>query len=100
MSEQSRPDTLAHPALGPRVIEVEDERGFRPSPLEPAPRVIATQVTERVVPSEPVNLPAVAEEPKRRRDRTISFALAGLSRLRCRMAGGRCSRLGLVGVPA
>ena len=79
MSEQRRPDTVAHPALGPRVIEVEDERGFRPPPLEPAPRVIATQVTERVVPSEPVNLPAVAEEPKRRRDRIISFALAGLS---------------------
>jgi putative membrane protein len=63
---------------GPRVIEVEDAPRVAPI-REPAPRVIVTDMTERVVPSEPVNLPVVTAEPVRRRDRTISFALAALS---------------------
>ncbi len=74
MSETSTTSTPS----GPRVIEVEDAPRVA-LPREPVPRVIVTEATERVVPSEPVHLPAVAAEPVRRRDRTIAFALAALS---------------------
>jgi putative membrane protein len=74
VSEQSPSNTF-----GPRVFEVEDERSHRAPPAEPSPRVIATQETARVIPAEPVKLPAAAPPPARRRDRVVSFALAGLA---------------------
>jgi putative membrane protein len=41
--------------------------------------VIVTERTERITPSEPENLPAVAAEPVRRRDGIITLALGGLA---------------------
>ncbi|MGD9812560.1 MAG: TIGR01620 family protein [Sphingobium sp.] len=73
MTEQSSSHTL-----GPRVFEIDDERSHR-APAEPSARVIATQETARVVPTEPVHLPAVVAAPPRRRDRIVGFALAALA---------------------
>jgi putative membrane protein len=72
-------DQTSSGTLGPRVFEIEDERTNRAPPAEPLPRVIATQETARVVPTEPLHLPVVAAAPARRRDRVVGFALAGLA---------------------
>jgi putative membrane protein len=62
-----------------RVIEAGPESEFDSPPIAPSPRVIVTEATERVTPTEPVSLPAVSARPARRRDRVVTFALAGLS---------------------
>ena len=65
-------------APGARVIEVDGADEI--APLRPAsPQVIATELTERVTPSEPASAPAIAAPPPRRRDRVITFGLAGVA---------------------
>jgi putative membrane protein len=61
-----------------RVIEVEAADAAAPLPL--APRVVATDRTDPVTPSEPQVVPVAARphEP-RRRDRVVAFGLAGLA---------------------
>ena len=74
MSDQSRNGA----AFGARVIEVDAAPDI--APLRPAPpQVIVTDRTERVTPTEPAVVPAVAREAPRRRDRVVSFGLAGLA---------------------
>jgi putative membrane protein len=75
MSDPARSDA----PFAPRVIEVDAPPEL--APLRPAPpQVIATDETARITPSEPAPLPAVAaREPARRRDRIISFGLAGVA---------------------
>src|SRR5262249_37095071 len=59
-----------------RVIEVEAADEVAPRrPL--APRVIPTERTERVTPSEPAPVAVVAPDAPRRRDRVMTFGLAG-----------------------
>ena len=60
------------------MIEVEDARSFRPPPLEPPPRVIVTQAHRARGPERTGQSARGRREPRRRRDRTVSFALAGL----------------------
>ena len=55
MSEQT---TSSAPPTA-RVIEVDPADAFELPPVAPPPRVIVTEETERVTPSEPANLPAV-----------------------------------------
>jgi putative membrane protein len=72
MSDQ----THAPPAA--RVIEVDAADDFAPrQPL--GPQIIPTERTERVTPSEPVPVPVVAREAPRRRDRVMTFGLAGVA---------------------
>jgi putative membrane protein len=66
----------SHRGSGPRVIEIEpraDEPRLR---VEPGPQIIATERTERVVPSEPTKAVAV---PRPRRSRAVPIGLAGLA---------------------
>src|SRR2546430_490615 len=80
MSDQ----TANSPSLSVRVIEVDvaDEGAPRSSS---APQIIPTERTERVTPSEPA--PVVvrdvrdARDQPRRRDRVMSFGLAGVAML-------------------
>jgi putative membrane protein len=62
-----------------RVIEVDPTDAFERPPVVPPPRVIVTEETERITPSEPAHLPAVVGEPARRYDRVVTFGLAGLA---------------------
>src|SRR5262249_3557571 len=58
-----------------RVIEVDAGEDLAPRrPL--APRIIPTERTERVTPSEPAPVAVVAPDAPRRRDRVITFGLA------------------------
>ena len=75
MSDQSSVPRNA--PQSPRVIEVEPAEELARLRVEPAPQIIATERTERIVPSEPANLPAVAGAPVRRRDRVVTLALPG-----------------------
>jgi putative membrane protein len=61
-----------------RVIEVDaaEERAPR-RPL--APRIIPTERTEPVTPSEPAPVAVVARDAPRRRDRVMTFGLAGVA---------------------
>src|SRR5262249_29693944 len=49
-----------------------------------APRVIPTERTERVTPSEPAPVAVVAPDAPRRRDRVMTFGLAGVAGLAVR----------------
>jgi putative membrane protein len=61
---------------GPRVIEVESRTDEPRLRVEPAPQIIATERTERVVPPDPAN--TVAALPPRR-SRAIPLGFAGLA---------------------
>jgi putative membrane protein len=75
MSDQSEHGA----ALSARVIEVEAaDAAAPPRPL--APQIIPTQRTEPITPSEPA-LPALAGAAPRRRDRVMSFGVAGVALL-------------------
>ena len=63
--------------FAPRVIEM-DTRDEPASTPAPSPRVTATERAEPVVPAERVTIPA-AVEPARRRDRVITFGIAGVA---------------------
>jgi putative membrane protein len=66
-------------ALTARVIEADAaEAAMPPRPL--APQIIPTQRTEPITPSEPA-LPAVSRTAPRRRDRVMSFGVAGVALL-------------------
>ena len=93
MSDQSSVPRNA--PQSPRVIEVEPAEELARLRVEPAPQIIATERTERIVPSEPANLPAVAGAPARRRDRVVTLALAGAGGGLRRLACGRRHRLDL-----
>ena len=76
MSDQT--DSGAAPMA--RVIEVdaaEDRASRRPL----APRIIPTERTEPVTPSEPAPVAVVAPDAPRRRDRVMTFGLAGVAAL-------------------
>jgi putative membrane protein len=61
-----------------RVIEVDAADDVAPRrPL--APRIIPTERTERVTPAEPAPVPVVARDAPRRRDRVMTFGLAGVA---------------------
>ncbi len=75
MSDQGHSNAM--PAA--RVIEVEPAEELALRPVAPVPRVIVTEATERVTPSEPLHLPAAAPESVRRRDRAVTWALTGLA---------------------
>ena len=77
MSDQSSVPRNA--PQSPRVIEFEPAEELARLRVEPAPQIIATERTERIVPSEPANLPAVAGAPVRRHDRVVTLALTGLA---------------------
>jgi putative membrane protein len=64
--------------LGARVIEVDAAAAAAPQPL--APQIIPTDRTEPITPSEPA-LPAVARAAPPRRDRVMTFGLAGVALL-------------------
>src|SRR5262249_56589881 len=51
----------------------------RPGPL--APRITPTERTERVTPSEPAPVAVVRSDAPRRRDRVMTFGLAGVAAL-------------------
>ena len=75
MSDQSEHGA----ALTARVIEVEAaDAAAAPRPL--APQIIPTERTEPITPSEPA-LPAVAPGAPRRRDRVMTFGVAGVALL-------------------
>ena len=74
MSDQTDPGA---PPMA-RVIEVDAAGDVAPRrPL--APRVIPTERTERVTPSEPAPVAVVAPDAPRRRDRVMTFGLAGVA---------------------
>ena len=75
MSDQSEHGA----ALSARVIEVEAAAAAAP-PRPLAPQIIPTQRTEPITPSEPA-LPALAGAAPRRRDRVMSFGVAGVALL-------------------
>jgi putative membrane protein len=77
MSDQSSMPRSA--PQSPQVIEVEPAEEMVRLRVEPAPQIIATERTERIVPSEPANLPALAAAPAPRRDRVVTWALSGLA---------------------
>jgi putative membrane protein len=63
-----------------RVIEVDAANHVAPHrPL--APRIIPTERTERVTPSEPAPVAVVRSDAPRRRDRVMTFGLAGVAAL-------------------
>src|SRR5262249_21597166 len=63
-----------------RVIEVDAGECLAPRrPL--APRIIPSERTERVRPSEPAPVAVVAPDAPRRRDRVMTFGLAGVAAL-------------------
>src|SRR5262249_23205998 len=63
-----------------RVIEVDAGEDLAPRrPL--APRIIPTERTERVTPSEPAPVAVGAPDAPRRRDRVMTFGLAGVAAL-------------------
>lgn len=75
---------MSHPVksgagLTARVIEADPVSDFEAPPLAPSPRVIVTEETARVTPSEPAVPPAVPARPVRRRSRVVTFGLTGLS---------------------
>ena len=74
MSEHSR-DAIPFTA---RLIEV-DAPEDKPRPRPPGPQVIVTERTERVTPSEPSVIPVEPRPRPRRRDRIVSYALAGVA---------------------
>jgi putative membrane protein len=65
--------------LGARVIEVDAAAAAAP-PQPLAPQIIPTDRTEPITPSEPA-LPAVARMAPRRRDRVMTFGVAGVALL-------------------
>jgi putative membrane protein len=74
MSDQSAREA----PLTPRVIEVDAPDVAPRGPT--APQIIPTERTERVTPSEPAPLVVLdARDQPRRRDRVISFGLAGVA---------------------
>jgi putative membrane protein len=77
MSDPSSAPRNASPAA--RVIEVDPAEEMARLRVEPAPQVIVTEQTERIVPSEPATLPVAVRPPARRRSRVVTFALAGLA---------------------
>jgi putative membrane protein len=77
MSDQSSASRNAPPS--PRVIEIDPAEEVARLRLEPAPQVIATERTERIVPTEPAQLPVPARPPAPRRSGVMTFALAGLA---------------------
>jgi putative membrane protein len=75
MSDQSEDRAL----LGARVIEVDAAAAAAP-PQPLAPQIIPTDRTAPITPSEPA-LPAVARAAPRRRDRVMTFGVAGVALL-------------------
>src|SRR5262249_59688376 len=65
--------------LGARVIEV-DAAAAAAARQPLAPQIIPTERTEPITPSEPA-LPAVARAAPRRRDRVMTFGVAGAAPL-------------------
>jgi putative membrane protein len=65
--------------LGARVIEVDAAAAAAP-PQPLAPQIIPTERTAPITPSEPA-LPAVARAAPRRRDRVMTFGVAGVALL-------------------
>src|SRR5262249_41378421 len=65
--------------LGARVIEVDAAAAAAP-PQPLGPQIIPTDRTEPITPSEPA-LPAVARAAPRRRDRVMTFGVAGVALL-------------------
>jgi putative membrane protein len=63
--------------FAPRVIEGDTRDQPAPS-ADPLPQVITTERAEPVVPAERATLP-VTREPARRRDRVVTFGVAGLA---------------------
>src|SRR5262245_65463467 len=75
MSDQTDPGV----APMARVIEVDADHVAPHRPL--APRIIPTERTERVTPSEPAPVAVVRSDAPRRRDRVMTFGLAGVAAL-------------------
>jgi putative membrane protein len=76
MSEPQRSDA----PFGARVIEVDaPEQALRPHGLEVVAKVIETERTDPIRPSEPAPLPALMPAPPRSRDRVVAFGLAGVA---------------------
>ena len=69
--------------LTARVIEVDAADDIAPNNLAPprpaTPQVIVTERTERVTPTEPALVVSPSREPARRRDRVVTFGLAGVA---------------------
>ena len=65
-------------ALSPRVIEVETREEPPSSFAAPPPQVIATDRSGPVVPTERA-LATISAEPVRRRDRVVTFGMAGIA---------------------
>jgi putative membrane protein len=76
MSDETRVRDAAAPAA--RVIEFEPAGETAP-PRPAAPRVIVTDQAERVTPSEPAAPLVTVDEPPRRRDRVLTWALWGIA---------------------
>jgi putative membrane protein len=72
MNDQS--DRLA--PLSARVIEIDERLA---APREVTPQVILTERTEPVTPTERAVAPRVIREPARRRDRVVTFGVAGVA---------------------
>jgi putative membrane protein len=66
-------------AMRPRVVEVERDLDVAQPRLEPAPRVIVSEQTERVTPTVPASAPIAVREPPRRGSRVVPLGLAGLA---------------------
>src|SRR5262249_59429782 len=65
---------------GARVIEIDaPEQALRPYGLEVVAKVIETERTDPIRPSEPAPLPALVPAPPRRRDRVVAFGVAGVA---------------------
>jgi putative membrane protein len=71
------PYRLEEAVLSPRIIEVELRDAVAPL-APPGPQVIATEQSGPIVPTERVRA-AAAVEPVRRRDRVVTFGIAGVA---------------------
>ena len=81
MSEKSRPGSRNETTFDARVIEVEATQPPQPPEMEnPKPRVIETDITGPVTPTEPSEKLAgpIGPPPTRRLGRGVKFALAGI----------------------
>src|SRR5437016_7866002 len=67
-------------AMRPRVVEVDPAPDLSPPRIEPSPRVIVSERTERVTPTvPPPSAPIAVREAPRRRSGIIPLGLAGLA---------------------
>jgi len=70
------------PGVAPMARVIEVDAGEEVAPRRPlAPRIIPTERTERVTPSEPAPVAVVRSDAPRRRDRVMTFGLAGVAAL-------------------